>query len=330
MAGNKVRWGIISTASIGKRSVIPGIQESKRNVVVAVASRSLENAQAFADELGIQKAYGSYEELLNDPSIDAVYIPLPNHLHKEWTLKAAKAGKHILCEKPIALDETEAKEMVDACTKAGVILAEAFMYRHQKRYEDIRIRIDNGEIGDVRSIHGVFTFNGAGDAGNIRFRKEWGGGSIYDVGCYPISAARLLLDEEPSAVTTHAFFSSDHGNVDMMASGMMEFSNGVALTFDCGMWAEFRNELEILGSKGRIVMKTAFLGDQSYEIIKDGQTNKILDDNINPYALQADNFAASVLDGKPNKFTNEDIIGNIKAIKGALVSAEKQERILLI
>lgn len=330
MEERKVRWGILSTASIGKRSVIPGIQESKRNVVSAVASRSFENAQAFADELGIQKAYGSYEELLNDSSIDAVYIPLPNHLHKEWTLKAAKAGKHILCEKPIALDVIEAKEMVDACKKAGVILAEAYMYRHQKRYEDIKIRINNGEIGDIRGIHGVFTFNGAENTGNIRFTKEWGGGSIYDVGCYPISAARFLLDEEPSAVTAHAFFSPNHGNVDMMASGIMEFSNGVALTFDCGMWAEFRNELEILGSKGRIVMKAAFLGDQSYEIIKDGQTNIILDDNINPYALQADSFAKSILDNKPIKFPYVDIINNIKAIKGTLDSAEKQERILLI
>lgn len=329
MTEKKVRWGIMSTASIGKRSVIPGIQESNRNVVEAVASRSLENAQSFADELGIPEAYGSYEELLNDPTIDAVYIPLPNHLHKEWTLKAAKAGKHILCEKPIALDETEALEMIDACNKAGVILAEAYMYRHQKRYEDIKTLIHSGEIGDIRGIHGVFTFNGAGDTGNIRFTKEWGGGSIYDVGCYPISAARFLLDEEPLAVTAHAFFSPDHGDVDMMASGIMEFSNGVALTFDCGMWAEFRNELEILGSKGRIVMKAAFLGDQSYEIIKDGKTNTISDENINSYALQADNFAEGVLDEKPIKFPSDDIISNIRAVKGALTSAEKQERILL-
>ncbi|QUW21484.1 Gfo/Idh/MocA family oxidoreductase [Sporosarcina sp. Marseille-Q4063] len=329
MTEKKVRWGIMSTASIGKRSVIPGIQESKRNVVEAVASRSLENAQAYANELGIPKAYGSYEELLNDPTIDAVYIPLPNHLHKEWTLKAAKAGKHILCEKPIALDESEAEEMIIACENAGVLLAEAYMYRHQKRYDHIKTLIHNGEIGDIRSIHGVFTFNGAQDTGNIRFTKEWGGGSIYDVGCYPISAARFLLDEEPSAVTAHAFFSPDHGDVDMMASGIMEFSNGVSLTFDCGMWAEFRNELEILGSKGRIVMKEAFLGDQSYEIIKDGHTEKILDDNINPYALQADNFAEAVLDGKPLKFPAEDIIHNIRAVKGTLISAEKQEKILL-
>jgi len=329
MTEKKVRWGIMSTASIGKRSVIPGIQESKWNVVEAIASRSLKSAQAFADELGIPKAYGSYEELLNDPAIDAVYIPLPNHLHKEWTIKAAQAGKHILCEKPIALDETEATEMVDACNKAGVILAEAYMYLHQKRYEDIKIRIASGEIGDLRGIHGVFTFNGAEDTSNIRFTKEWGGGSIYDVGCYPISAARFLLGEEPSAVTAHAFFSPDHGHVDMMASGIMEFSNGVALTFDCGMWAEFRNELEILGSKGRIVMKEAFLGDQSYEIIKDGQTKKILDDNSNPYALQVDNFAESILYEKPTKFPSDNIISNIKAIKGTLTSAEKHERVLL-
>lgn len=327
MTEKKVRWGIMSTASIGKRSVIPGIQESKRNVVKAVASRSLENAQAFADELNIPQAYGSYEELLKDPTIDAVYIPLPNHLHKEWTVKAAEAGKHILCEKPIALDEKEALEMIEACNKADVLLAEAYMYRHQPRYEDIKKLMRNGEIGEIRGIHGVFTFNGAQNSENIRFTKEWGGGSIYDVGCYPISAARFLLDEEPTAVTAHALFSPEHGNVDMMAAGLMEFSKGVSLTFDCGMWADFRNTLEILGAKGRIVMNAAFLGDQSYQIIKNGQIRQVNDENINPYALQADNFAESILDGKPLKFPNEDIIHNIKAVKSVLTSAERQERI---
>ena len=217
-----------------------------------------------------------------------------------------------------------------ACKKAGVILAEAYMYRHQKRYEDIKtFEFKMARLAMYAVFMAYLHLMALRIPGNIRFTKEWGGGSIYDVGCYPISAARFLLDEEPSAVTAHAFFSPDHGDVDMMASGIMEFSNGVALTFDCGMWAEFRNELEILGSKGRIVMKAAFLGDQSYEIIKDGQTEKILDDNINPYALQADNFAESVLDGKPIKFPADDIIDNIKAVKGALISAEKQERIIL-
>ncbi|MEK3887992.1 Gfo/Idh/MocA family protein [Bacillus sp. FSL K6-3431] len=329
MSEQKVRWGIISTASIGQRSVIPGIQESKRNIVAAVASRSLENAEQFAKELNIPKAYGSYEELLADPEIDAVYIPLPNHLHIEWTLKAAAAGKHILCEKPIALDEVEAQEMVDACEKAGVILAEAYMYRHQQRYEDIKNLIRDGEIGEIRGIHGVFSFNGAANSGNIRYTKEWGGGSIYDVGCYPISAARLILDEEPTAVTAHALFSPEHGDVDMMAAGIMEFSNGVALTFDCAMWAAFRNELEILGTEGRIVMKAAFLGDQSYDIIKGDEVTTIQVENINPYALQADSFAESILDGKATRFSSEDIVNNMKAVKGALLSAETQERIIL-
>src|SRR5690625_3367789 len=328
MSIKKVRWGIMSTASIGKRSVIPGIQGSDISEVKAVASRSLENAQSFAKEMNIEKAYGSYEELLNDPEIDAVYIPLPNHLHKEWTIKAAEAGKHILCEKPIALDETEAEEMIEACKKANVVLAEAYMYRHQKRFTDIKQRIKNGEIGDARGIHGIFTFNSAADEGNIRFKKEWGGGSIYDVGCYPISAARFLLDEEPTAVTAQAFFSPEHGNVDMMASGLLEFSNGVALTFDCGMWAEFRNEIEILGTEGRIIINSAFMGDQSYDMIKNGNTETIQIQDSNHYALQADSFAESILEGKPAKFSFDDIYNNMKIVKGTLVSAEKSERVI--
>lgn len=325
----KVRWGVLSTASIGERSVIPGIKESERNEVVAVASRSLEKAENFAKKMSIPKTYGRYEDLLADNDIDAVYIPLPNHLHKEWTIKAAEAGKHVLCEKPIALNANEAKEMIDACEKADVFLAEAYMFRHQKRYEDIKNRIANGDIGDVRGIHGVFTFNGAGDEGNIRFTKEWGGGSIYDVGCYPISAARLLLEEEPTAVTAHAFFSPEHGGVDMMASGLMEFSSGIALTFDCAMWAEGRNELEILGTEGRIILPAAFLGDQTYKVIKNGKEEIIKEKNINPYALQADSFAGSVLDGKPTKFAYDDIINGMKAVHGTLESAEQQERIIL-
>lgn len=329
MTERKVRWGIMSTAGIGRGSVIPGIQGSERNVVKAVASRSLEKAQAFAKDLDIPTVYGSYEELLNDPEIDAVYIPLPNHLHKVWAIKAAQAGKHILCEKPIALDEIEAAELVEACKEANVQVAEGYMYRHQQRYEDIKALIHSGEIGEVRGIRGAFTFNGAGNAGNIRFTKEWGGGSIYDVGCYPISAARFLLDEEPKAVTAHALFSPEHGNVDMMASGIMEFSNGVALTFDCGMWAAFRNDLEILGTNGRIVLNEAYIGDQSYQVTKGGETTTVSVENINSYILQADDFANAVLDGKPLKFSGEDIIQNAKAVKAALTSAEKQERIVL-
>lgn len=264
MSPKTLKWGILGCAGIAKRSVIPGVQESELNEVHAIASRDLDKAKQTAEQLNIPVAYGSYEELLEDPSIDVVYIPLPNHLHKEWTIRAAEAGKHILCEKPLALTEAEAVEMAEAAAAAGVYLSEAFMYRYHPRYDMIRDLISSGAIGDIRGIRGAFTFNNAGDKGNVRYKKEWGGGSIYDVGCYPIHAARMLLGKEPVAATVNAFFSAEHDDVDMMASGLLEFEGSVALTFDCGMWAAFRNPLEILGTEGIIELPSAFVGSDNF------------------------------------------------------------------
>lgn len=203
----KLRWGILGCASIAKHSVIPGLQQSRLNDVVAIASRDQGKAAQTAEELNIPTAYGSYESLLEDSSIDAIYIPLPNHLHKEWSIRAAEAGKHILCEKPLALTEAEAAEMAEAAAKAGVVLTEAFMYRYHPRYDLMKEMIVAGAIGDIRGIRSAFTFNSSTNHGNVRFRKDWGGGSIYDIGCYPINAARILLGQEPEAVTVQAFFS---------------------------------------------------------------------------------------------------------------------------
>lgn len=228
----KLRWGILGSASIAVESVIPGLQQSELNEVTAIASRDEDKAKQTADQLGIDKAYGSYEALLADDSIDAVYIPLPNHLHREWTIRAAEAGKHILCEKPLALTEQEAQEMVQACADAGVQLAEAFMYRHHPRYDQIRDIIASGEIGEIRGIHSTFSFNNSTASGNVRFRRDWGGGALYDIGCYSISVARLLLGQEPSAATVIGMFSPQHDQVDMMASGLLEFDNHVGVTFD--------------------------------------------------------------------------------------------------
>ena len=255
----KLRFGVIGCAGIAIGAVIPGIQQSETSEVAAIASRGISKAQETAAKLNIPKAYGSYEEILLDPDIDAVYIPLPNYLHMEWAIRAIEAGKHVLCEKPIALTEAEAQRMVDASRSAGVHLAEAFMYRNHPRYERIREIIKSGEIGEIRGIHSTFTFNNAGDKSNVRYRKEWGGGSMTYVGVYPISAARLLLATEPEAVTVHALISPEHDNVDMMASGVLEFPGNVALTFDCGMWAAFRNTIEVLGSEGRIEVPEAFV-----------------------------------------------------------------------
>lgn len=331
--GKKLKWGIIGTAGIAKYSVIPGIKASETGEVIAIASRSEETARKAAAELDIAKAYGSYEELLSDSEIEAVYIPLPNHLHKEWTIRAAEAGKHVLCEKPIALNAAEAEEMVLACQKAGVQLAEAFMYRHHPRYQRVKEILASGEIGAIRGIHATFTFSNPNDKDNVRFKKGMGGGSLYDVGCYPLSAARFLLEEEPEAATIHAFFSEEHDHVDMMASGLVEFSNSVALTFDCGMWASFRNEIEILGSDGRIEIPAAFVGGKETNgnfIVhsKDGQRQEEIV-ALNQYSIQADNFAKAIFDNQPLSFAPSDAIQNMKLLDACLESAHARTRVTL-
>ncbi|TVY07512.1 Gfo/Idh/MocA family protein [Paenibacillus cremeus] len=329
----KLKWGIMGNASIAKRAFIPGVRESELCVVEAIASREESKAKMVAEQFGISKSFGSYEDLLEDPSIDAVYIPLPNHLHKEWTIKAAKAGKHILCEKPIALNVKEAEEMAEACAKAGVKLAEAFMYRHHPRYQMLKEIISSGEIGDIRVIRGAFTFNNSANMENIRFKREWGGGSIYDVGCYPINAARYLLEREPEAVTVHALLSPQHDYVDMMASGLVEFPESVALIFDCGMWAANRSFMEIVGTNGRIDLPSGF-GTRPEPITNlfvtiGGERKEIEVPHVNHYAIQADNFARSVLHGEPLSFEPSDFISNMRVLEACIKSANERTRVVL-
>ncbi|MBE1441892.1 Gfo/Idh/MocA family protein [Paenibacillus sp. OAS669] len=333
MSQTKLRWGILGCAGIAKRAVIPGIQQSQTGVVSAIASRGEEKAKETAAQLNIPVHYGSYEALLEDDQIDAVYIPLPNHLHKEWTIRAAEAGKHVLCEKPFALNAAEAEEMIAACAKAGVKFAEAFMYRHHPRYAMIKDVIQSGEIGTIRGIHGAFTFNNAKDANNVRYKQFMGGGSLYDVGVYPISAARFILEQEPQAATVHAFFSPEHDNVDMMASGLLEFADGVALTFDCGMWAAGRNVLEILGTEGRIEVPSAYVvrqnADDHFFVTVKGERREVSVPYVNQYALQADDLGRSVLEGKPQKFDPSDALLNMRVIDACLKSAQERVRVTL-
>jgi predicted dehydrogenase len=330
--GNKLRWGIMGGAGIAVNAVMPAIRESESSVIVAVASRDIGKAEAIAANDEGAAAYGSYEALLADSRVDAVYIPLPNHLHREWTIRAAEAGKHILCEKPLALTAKESLEMVDACASAGVHLAEAFMYRHHPRWERIKQIVDSGEIGRIRSLRGAFSFNNAGDKNNIRYRADWGGGSLYDVGCYPLSAARMLLGSEPEAVTVHAQFSPEHDNVDMMATGLAEFPGGVALTFDCGMWASFRQTFEIVGSDGTIEIPHAFItgADNAFYSVngKDG-TRVEQSSGANPYALQVDDFARAIRGEAPQRFAPTDAVFNMKVIDACYRSAKEKTRVSL-
>lgn len=332
--GNKLRFGIMGTARIARNSMIPGIIKSERCEVAAIASRNKEKAAEVAKQFNIQTYYGSYEELLDDPEIDAVYIPLPNHLHKPWTIKAIKAGKHVLCEKPAALSEVDVRQMVDAAREHKVVFAEAFMYRYHPKHARVRELIDNGEIGEIRSIHGSFTSNFAADKGNVRYSKEMGGGSIYDVGCYPISAARMIYGQEPRAITAYASYSAEHDNVDMMAHGLLEFDHGLGLTFECGMWTYSKCSLEISGSEGRIELPSAFgwerMEDQAQILIHTAKGTR--EERLgahNHFALQVDAMAAAVMDGVPLPFSPEDAMYNMRVIDACLESVRTSKRVVI-
>ncbi|MCY0874746.1 MAG: Gfo/Idh/MocA family oxidoreductase [Firmicutes bacterium] len=331
MANEKLRWGVLGCAGIAMRSVIPGILRSQRGTLAAIASRDLVRAKECAAQVGAAKAYGSYEALLADPEIDAVYIPLPNHLHQPWTIRAAQAGKHILCEKPLALNATQAQEMVDACAKAGVHLAEAFMYRHHPRYAQIKAIIASGEIGDVRGVHATFTFNSSAVTGQFRQNVDMGGGALYDIGVYPISVARLLLDAEPEAATVHALFSERHGGVDMMASGLLEFTGGVGLTFDCAMWAAWRNTLEVLGTDGRIEVPSAFVCDvdqpSSFYVVGASGRREEVCEAVDQFALEVDDMARVVQDGAAPAFSAQDGVENMRVLDACLTSARTRTRV---
>ncbi|WP_276354890.1 Gfo/Idh/MocA family protein [Cohnella caldifontis] len=328
----KLRWGMLGAANIGDRDVIPALLASETAELLGIASRDLGKARAKADRYGVPRAYGSYEELLADPDIEAVYIPLPNHLHKPWTIAAAQAGKHVLCEKPLALTAEEAREMADACRAAGVHLAEAFMYRHHPRIARVKEILASGEIGPVRAIQAAFSYNGAGSKGDIRHVAEWGGGGLYDVGCYPLSAARWIMGTEPEAVTVRALFSPEHGGVDMMASGLVEFPDGVAMSFDCGMWAADRNRLEIVGSEGRIVLEPAFLPgleNDGLTVEVRGSVRKEGPYGVNAYVVQADRFARVVRGLEPPAYPAEDAVAGMRLLEACLASAKRGERIRL-
>lgn len=221
--------------------------------------------------------------------------------------------------------------MTTACERAGVRFAEAFMYRYHPRYAMIKEIIRSGEIGELRGIHGAFTFNNSKDADNVRYKKFMGGGSIYDIGVYPISASRLILEREPEAAAVHAFFSPEHGHVDMMASGLLEFSDGVALTFDCAMWADGRNTLEILGTEGRIEIPSAFVTNQNerdhFFVTVKGERREVEVPYVNQYTLQADALGNSILYGEPLPIEPTDAVRNMRVVDACLRSANERRRI---
>lgn len=324
---NKLRWGLISTAWIN-HAVLAPLHNSPRNELTAVASRDLKRAQAYAQQHDIPRCFGSYEEMLADPEIDVVYNPLPNSMHAEWTIKAAEAGKHILCEKPLANTVEEVDAMVAAAQKAGVVLMEAFMYRHHPQTLKVQELVDQGAIGKLQGIRGSFTFD-IDNEDNVRLNASLGGGSIWDVGCYPISYARLMAGTEPVEVFGWQIV-RDHA-VDETFVGQMIFPGDVFAQFDSGFRTPQRTHIELLGDKGNITLEKPFTPRLNEKIIltSGDETRVITIPGEDLYLGEVENMADAILNGTPIRMSLADSRNNVATIQALLESAAKRQPVHL-
>ena len=328
MGHKKVKWGVLSTAKIGVNKVIPGMQLGAHSEIAAIASRDGKKAEDIARKLRIPKAYWSYEELLADPEIEAIYNPLPNHLHVPWSIKAAEAGKHVLCEKPIALNVAEAKALLAARDRTGVKIGEAFMVHTHPQWLRTRDLIRSGRIGDLRSIIGAFSYFNR-DAANIRNVLDWGGGAMYDIGCYPITTSRFIFGEEPSRVV--ALVERDpEFQVDRLASVIMDFPAGQSI-FTCSTQLVPYQRMQFLGTKGRIEIEIAFNApndrpcrlfiDDGRDVFGGGVTLETVP-QCDQYTIQGDVFSRAIRENGEVPVSLEDAIRNVAVIEAVFRSAE--------
>jgi predicted dehydrogenase len=324
----KLRWGVLGVAGIAVKKVIPAMQKGERTIITAIASRKIEKAQEAAAKLGIAQAYGSYEELLTDPSIDAIYNPLPNHLHVLWTAKAAEAGKHVLCEKPIALSAAEAKALIAVRDRTGVKIGEAFMVRTHPQWLRVRELVRTGAIGELRSIITVFSYYNV-DPNNIRNIADIGGGAVMDIGCYPINISRFLFEREPVRVS--AVIDRDPVmRTDRLTSALLDFSPGQA-TFTCSTQMVPFQRVEVLGTRGRIEIEIPFNAPP------DRPTRIFIDDGselagrnarteefpvCDQYTIQGDVFSQAVQENLPVPVPLEDAVANMAAIDAVVAAGD--------
>ena len=312
---HKVKWGVLSTANIGVAHVIPAMQQGKYTEITGIASRSIEKASQAASKLDIPKWYGSYEEILEDEEIVAVYNPLPNHLHVPLTVQALEAGKHVLCEKPIAMNFDEAVQLQNTAKKFPKLkVMEAFMYRFHPQWKKVKDWSEQGLIGNIQTIHSVFTYFND-DPDNIRNKPEMGGGGLMDIGCYCISASRYLFETEPVDVLGKVDIDPEFG-VDRLASGILEFPNGTA-TFSCSTKASTEQHLTIMGTKGLIEMSIPFNPHEKRAKIslkKEGETVREEYLQANQYTLQGDAFSKSILDDTEVPASLDDAVANMRVI----------------
>jgi predicted dehydrogenase len=322
MTEKKLRWGVLGAANIGKVAVNPAIQASRNGTLVAVASRDAARARAFADAASIPKAYGSYEELLDDPDVDAVYVPLPNALHHAWTVRAVEQKKHVLCEKPLAMSAAECVSMQRAAEANGVLLMEAFMYRFHPRTADVIARLRGGALGEVRAIRSAFTFRLVRPE-NIRLSAELGGGALMDVGCYCVNASRTLLGAEPTSA--HAWATWGPSGVDTELAGALRFANGVVAHFDCALTLERRETCEVAGTLGSFSLDPAFLPGKADAVLVErrsgGKEERHTTAGVDQYRLMVEHFAEAVLEGTPLRYPAIEAARNMAAIEALYRSA---------
>jgi predicted dehydrogenase len=328
LGGEKVRWGVLSTAAIGIKKVIPGMQKCSFARVAAIASRDLSKAREAADALNIPAAYGSYEELLADPEIDAIYNPLPNQMHVPWTIKAAEAGKHVLCEKPISMSTAEAKELLAVRDRTGVKIGEAFMIRSFPQWLRLRALLDQGVIGELRSVSGFFSYFNV-DPQNIRNQVESGGGALMDIGCYMIHASRYAFGQEPERVV--GLIDRDPNfNTDRLSSAILDFPSGQSI-FTCSTQLIPYQRIHFLGTKGRIELEvpvnaptdreTRIFIDRTGDLTGSGITTETFPAQ-DQYTLQGDAFSRAILDDTQVPVSIEDAIANMAVIEAVFKSAE--------
>lgn len=322
-----LNWGLLSTAKIN-RALIKPLRASKRTRLLAVASRSISSAESYAREWNIPRAHGSYEALLADPDVDVIYNSLPNHLHAEWTIKALRAGKHVLCEKPIALTLEELDSMTLAAKESGKILAEAFMYRHHAQTLKVKEIVDSGVLGKLQLIKGAFTFTLTRE-GNFRWMEEMGGGSIWDVGCYPISYARMIVGAEP--VDVFGWQSTIASGSDDSFIGQMRFKDGIHMQFDSGFKSPSRSFIEIVGTEATLNIPDPFkpgLKNKIYINRNDEiQTIKINGGEL--YLGEVEDMCNAILNHQPPRISLSDSRANTTAILALLQAAESEKPVSL-
>ena len=320
MAKKILNWGLVSTARIN-RSLIPPLQVSKRNHLLAVGSRTQETANAYAREKKIERAHGSYEALLADPDIDVVYNSLPNHLHAEWTIKAVEAGKHVLCEKPLALSADEVDAIKAAAHEHGRVVTEAFMYRHHPQTLKVQELVRNGSLGTLKLIRGSFSFR-LNDEKNIRLVPEMGGGSIWDVGCYPINYTRTVVGENP--VEVFGWQVTGRTGIDDTFVGQMRFRHDVQSQFDSSFVIPFRAFMEVVGSEATLSIPRPFKPGVNEQIFftRDDKTEAIKFKGQELYIGEIEDMADAILDGKAPLISLDDSRDNVEVISALLNSAQ--------